>query len=130
MSKGASLIRVGIAYVIAFAVAAAWLGWGPSTDRLWLDTLIADLLATLAIFGFSRFYKNSSFYDAYWSVIPPAIFIYWWAETGAEGDRLWLILLVIAVWAIRLTGNWIYGWPGMHHEDWRYPMFRERAGRW
>ena len=85
MTKNASLVRVLIAYVVAFAAAAAWLAWGPSTDKLWLDTLIADLIATLVIFGFSRAYKNSSFYDAYWSVIPPAIFIYWWIETDAEG---------------------------------------------
>lgn len=129
MSKNASLVRVLVAYVIAFAAAGAWLAWGPSTDKLWLDTLIADLVATLVIFGFSRAYKNSSFYDAYWSVVPPAIFVYWWIETEAEGARLWLVLLVIAAWAIRLTGNWIFNWPGMHHEDWRYPMLKENAGR-
>ena len=129
MSKNASLIRVLIAYVVCFAAAGAWLAWGPSTDKLWLDTLIADLVATLVIFGFSRAYKNSSFYDAYWSVVPPAIFIYWWIETGADGARLWLVLLVIMAWAIRLTGNWIFNWPGMHHEDWRYPMLKENAGK-
>jgi steroid 5-alpha reductase family enzyme len=40
-----------------------------------------------------------------------------------------LVFVVIAVWAVRLTGNWVYGFPGLHHEDWRYPMFKERAGR-
>ena len=129
MTKNASLVRVLIAYVACFAAAAAWLNWGPSTDKLWLDTLIADLIATLVIFGFSRAYKNSSFYDAYWSVIPPAIFIYWWIETDAEGARLWLVLLVMVAWAIRLTGNWIFNWPGMEHEDWRYPMLKENAGK-
>ena len=129
MSKNASLIRVLIAYVIAFAAAGAWLAWGPTTDKLWLDTLIADVVATVVIFVFSRAYKNSSFYDAYWSVVPPAIFVYWWIETEAEGARLWLVLLVISAWAIRLTGNWIFNWPGMHHEDWRYPMLKEQAGK-
>ncbi len=129
MTKSASLIRVTIAYLVAFAVAGAWLWLGPSADRLWLDTLVANLMATLVIFAFSRAYNNSSFYDAYWSVIPPAIFIYWWVETEAEGARLWLVLLVIAVWAVRLTGNWIFNWPGMHHEDWRYPMLKEQAGK-
>ena len=28
-----------------------------------------------------------------------------------------------------LTGNWVYGFPGLHHEDWRYPLLREGAGR-
>jgi steroid 5-alpha reductase family enzyme len=37
---------------------------------------------------------------------------------------------VVVLWAIRLTGNWVYAFPGLHHEDWRYPMFKEQAGRW
>ena len=130
-SKGASLAIVTVAYVIAVAVGLAWLIWGPTTDRLWLDTLIADLLATLVIFAFSRAYRNSSFYDAYWSVIPPLLLFYWWWESVPYIDalRCTLVTVVVMLWAIRLTGNWIRGFPGLHHEDWRYPMFRERAGR-
>ena len=108
-------------------------GWGgdPTTGRLWLDTLIADVLATLVVFGFSRAYRNSSFYDAYWSVIPPLLLFYWWIEAGPDVDalRCTLVAVVVVLWAIRLTFNWIRGFPGLHHEDWRYPMFRERAGR-
>ena len=70
MSKAKSLTLVGIAYVVAIAVGAAWLVWGVHTGGLWLDTLVADVLATLVIFAFSRLYGNSTFYDAYWSVIP------------------------------------------------------------
>ena len=73
MGKSRSLAIVTVAYVLAVAAAAAWLIWGPSTGRLWLDTFIADVIATLVVFGFSRAYRNSSFYDAYWSVIPPLL---------------------------------------------------------
>ncbi|MBJ7385602.1 MAG: DUF1295 domain-containing protein, partial [Mycolicibacterium sp.] len=129
-SKAASLAIVTLAYVIAIAVAAAWLIWGPTTDRLWLDTLIADLLATLVVFAFSRAYRNSSFYDAYWSVIPPLLLFYWWSQAGPGVDELRAVLVatVVMLWAVRLTGNWVYAFPGLHHEDWRYPMFRDRAG--
>lgn len=131
VSKARSLTLVTTAYVLAIAVAAAWLVWGPTTGMLWLDTLIADLLATLVVFGFSRRYRNSSFYDAYWSVIPPLLLFFWWADSGAaEPWRIWLLATLVVVWAVRLTGNWVYSFPGLHHEDWRYPMFRERAGRW
>jgi cytochrome b len=34
MSKARSLLVVAGAYVLAIAVAAAWLCWGPSTDRV------------------------------------------------------------------------------------------------
>ncbi|MFC7674640.1 DUF1295 domain-containing protein [Mycolicibacterium sp. GCM10028919] len=131
-SKAASLAIVTLAYVVAIAVAAAWLIWGPTTGRLWLDTLVADLLATLVVFAFSRAYRNSSFYDAYWSVIPPLLLFYWWSQAGPGVDELRAVLVatVVVLWAIRLTGNWVYAFPGLHHEDWRYPMFRDRAGRW
>lgn len=130
ISKSRSLGVVTAAYVVAVAVAVAWLWLGPSTDRLWLDTLIADLLATVTIFVFSRAYRNSSFYDAYWSVIPPLLLFYWWyRSTDVDLLRVWLITVVVMLWAIRLTANWVYAFPGLHHEDWRYPMFKQRAGR-
>lgn len=131
MNKTRSLVIVTVAYVIAVGVGAAWLAWGPSTGRLWLNTLIADLLATMAIFVFSRAYRNSSFYDAYWSVIPPLLLFYWWSQAapGVDQLRCWLVAIVVVLWAIRLTANWVYAFPGLHHEDWRYPMFKERAGQ-
>lgn len=131
MSKAASLTRVLLAYVVAIAVGAAWLYLGLDTDHLWLDGLIADLLATLVIFGFSRLHHNSSFYDAYWSVLPPLLAIYWWSESTPDVNetRAWLVIGVILVWAIRLTGNWIYAFPGLHHEDFRYAQLREGKGR-
>ena len=128
-SKGRSLAIVTVAYLIAVAVGFAWLLWGPATGRLWLDTLIADILATLVVFAFSRAYRNSSFYDAYWSVIPPLLLFYWWSQGDGDPVRTWLITVLVVVWAVRLTANWVYAFPGLHHEDWRYPMFRERAGR-
>jgi steroid 5-alpha reductase family enzyme len=129
-SKAQSLALVALAYVIAIAVGAAWLAWGVHTGRLLLDTLIADLLATLVIFVFSRAYGNSSFYDAYWSVIPPVLLFYWWSQSGVQQLRCWLMAAVVLLWAIRLTANWLYSFPGLHHEDWRYPMFRKKAGGW
>ena len=131
MSKAASLARVCAAYAVAIAVGGAWLALGPRTDHLWLDGLIADLLATLVIFGFSRRYANSSFYDAYWSVIPPLLIGWWWSQAGdgASDTRALLVMLVVVVWAVRLTANWVYAFPGLHHEDWRYPLLKQKAGR-
>lgn len=131
MTKSASLARVCLAYAVALAVAVAWLAWGPSTGSLLGDSLVADLLATLVIFGFSRWHHNSSFYDAYWSVAPPLLVGWWWSQSpDADDTRAWLVMLVVVVWAVRLTANWVYAFPGLHHEDWRYPMLRARAGRY
>jgi steroid 5-alpha reductase family enzyme len=130
MSKAQSLTRVCVAYAVAILVGAAWLYRGPDTGRLWLDGLIADLLATLAIFGFSRLHHNSSFYDAYWSVLPPLLAVYWWSESTPDVNdvRAWLVVGVVLFWAIRLTGNWVHAFPGFPHEDWRYPMLKDGKG--
>jgi len=127
MTKPRSLALVTAAYVAAIAVAAEWLAWGPSTGRLWLDTLAADVVATLVVFAFSRAYGNSSFYDAYWSVIPPVLTVYWWSQAGSTHLRCWLVTALVLVWSIRLTANWVYGFAGLHHEDWRYAMLRDRG---
>jgi steroid 5-alpha reductase family enzyme len=130
MTKPRSLALVAVAYVVAIAVGAGWLAWGPATGKLWLDTLVADVLATLLVFAFSRRYRNSSFYDAYWSVIPPLLTFYWWSQAHAPQLRCWLVAVLVTIWSIRLTANWVRAFPGLHHEDWRYEMFREQAGRW
>ena len=135
MAKARALLLVTVAYVVAVAVAAVWLAWGPRTGGLWLDTLIADVLATLVVFAFSRAYRNSSFYDAYWSVVPPLLFGYWWWQgpVGLHGPgalRCWLLAVLIGYWAVRLTANWVHGFAGLHHEDWRYAILRQGAGRW
>ncbi len=132
MSAADSWVRICAAYVAALGVAALWLVAGPDSGRLRLDALVADLLATLVIFGASRMHRNSSFYDAYWSVAPPLLAAYWWLAGGDGVDpvRAAMVLVLVLVWAVRLTANWASTFPGLHHEDWRYPLLRQRAGRW
>lgn len=127
MSK--DLWKILWAYVVA--IAAGWavlvaLPWEP----LW-RALAADLVATLVIFAYSRAYRNSSFYDAYWSVIPPLLAVYWLVAAGPELNqtRAWLVTALVTLWAVRLTWNWASHWTGMGHEDWRYAPLREKAGR-
>ena len=131
MSRSASFARVGVAYVVAIAAAALWLWLGPRTATALWDAAIADAIATVVVFAFSRIHGNSSFYDAYWSVIPPLLVGWWWwrSEVGADDLTAWVVTVVVLIWAVRLTANWAIGFPGLHHEDWRYPMLRARAGR-
>jgi steroid 5-alpha reductase family enzyme len=35
-----------------------------------------------------------------------------------------VVLLLVAAWAVRLTGNWMIGWRGFTQEDWRYVDMR------
>ena len=134
--KLTGLLHMTLAYVVTLGV--GWitllaLGQSPIWDMFW-----ADIAATVAIFIFSRLYKNSSFYDAYWSVIPPLIALYWALEATAieatavavDGTRAWLVIVLVWLWGIRLTINWATYWPGLEHEDWRYGPIKTNAGKW
>ena len=130
MSKSRALVLVTISYVMALAAGWATIVYAPIEDPLWL-TFVADAVATVVIFGWSYAYDNSSFYDAYWSVIPPAVVLYWatLAEPVAPELRIAGVLLVTLVWGARLTYNWARGWTGLDHEDWRYVDFRTQFPR-
>ena len=120
------LIAYAVAGVVALITAAS-VGW---THPLAV-AFAADVAATVAIFAFSRAFDNSSFYDAYWSVAPPFLALYFCAVAvpGVSGGRQVLVVALVGWWAVRLTYNWYRGWTGLHHEDWRYvDLRRSTAG--
>jgi steroid 5-alpha reductase family enzyme len=119
-----------MSYLLCIGAAAALL-YGLNIAQPW-DALIADVVATLVIFAYSRRYRNSSFYDAYWSVIPPLLALYWMYGHAAQATgnpRALIVTALVCLWAIRLTTNWAVHWGGLKHEDWRYPLIRARAGK-
>lgn len=119
----------GWIFIAYLACCGAGLAWLLATDGdILLNSLIADIIATVVIFIFSRAFRNSSFYDAYWSVIPPLFLLYWWLTREADTSllRYWLVSLPVWFWAIRLTWNWGKHWQGLGHEDWRYTMLKNR----
>lgn len=75
------------------------------------------------LFVASQIAGNGSTFDAWWSVMPPALAI-WFAVVvdgdGGSGSRRWLVAALAVLWGLRLTANWAIGWTGLAHEDWRY----------
>jgi len=128
--KKRGLILVSLAYASALAAAWATLAFVPIEGLLY-RTLAADVVATLVIFGWSVSHDNSSFYDAYWSLAPIAIVIYWMSGLEASEPTLRTlgVFLIVTGWGLRLTFNWARGWTGLDHEDWRYRNFREASPR-
>jgi steroid 5-alpha reductase family enzyme len=95
--------------------------------------LAADVAATLVVFAFSVALDNSSVYDPYWSVAPFPIGLYfalhWQRAFVLSNPRAVLVLTLVAVWGVRLTHNFLRGWQGLEHEDWRYADMRQKTGR-
>jgi steroid 5-alpha reductase family enzyme len=123
---------VGFAYVVALLVASAVVQAVPASWHPLASLALADTAATLAVFVFSRAYDNTSVYDPYWSVAPVAIAGWLALGPGAARGldaRGALILTLVAAYGARLTWNWVRGWAGLTHEDWRYVGLREQTGR-
>jgi len=117
-----------LAYVLALAVA---IGIGyllHNQMHIIAVVLIADIFATLVIYVFSHIFKNTSLYDPYWSLAPIPIALFWMvysdSHTSLSVTQI-IVLVIVALYGIRLTLNWIRGWQGLKHEDWRYTKYRD-----
>lgn len=117
-----------IAFVYALATAVGLVTYRALALDWWLGLLIADAVATVVTFVFSLIFNNASVYDPYWSVQPPVILV-----AFVIGGRLTvlgaLLLVVVSIWAIRLTANWAYTFSNLYHQDWRYTMLKQKTGK-
>jgi len=46
-----------------------------------------------------------------------------------QNPRLVILFALLLVYSYRLTSNFLQGWKGLKHEDWRYVYFREKSGK-
>jgi len=127
-TKTKGLLTVLFAYISAIGLGYFSISFTLHLGDM-LQVFIADIIATFVIYGFSVAYKNSSFYDPYWSVIPPFILLFWiWKQDFVLSGTSSLLIYAMLFWSIRLTTNWIKTWEGLHHEDWRYIDMRKNLG--
>ncbi len=126
--KTKGLLTVLTAYVIAVILGFISLKFSSNLSSM-MQILIADIIATFVIYSFSVYFKNSSFYDPYWSVIPPFIAFFWLAKSNYVINTPSILLMTaVLFWSLRLTYNWMKTWDGLHHEDWRYIDMRNNLG--
>ncbi len=92
-----------------------------------VQAAVADVVATLVVFVGSRIMRNSSIYDPYWSVVPPALAALWMHPGGWTPVEIMVAVLVLW-WGARLTLNWIRRWRGLRDEDFRYQGLKSDAG--
>lgn len=131
MSPSKSYLPEVILFYLAIGL-SGWIAyyWSDGFNTM-LRFLIADLVMTVVAYGFSLYKKNSSVYDPYWTVIPFFFVVMWWVlYPSGWGSAQYAVAIVISFWSWRLTHNWYRGFPGWHHEDWRYVNFRKQFGKY
>jgi steroid 5-alpha reductase family enzyme len=129
-NKVIGLVIMTIAYVVSLGAGIFAVRSIIATDPFW-QFGIADFVATLVIFAFSFVFRNSSFYDPYWSV-KPAVVAVWlgvFTASGADPNRLRMVVVLMLIYGARLTWNWARGWTGLNHEDWRYEDLARKTGK-
>ncbi|MBY8990309.1 MAG: DUF1295 domain-containing protein [Candidatus Lokiarchaeota archaeon] len=130
-----NLIKAYIVVVCSYALAffvAILVGMMTITFHPLVMILFADLAATLVIFVISTIIKNTSLYDPYWNIAPLVIgfyFLIFLEGPKLDNIRYIIVFILVAIWSIRLTYNWLRGWRGLKHEDWRYMYYRDKMGK-
>ena len=124
--KVKSLIICLLVYV--FALAISILICSNIVLNQWVIVLIAHIIATVIVFIASSLFKNSSFYDPFWSIVPIPIVIYvsfWPDSENLDYEKIFLFFIPVLYWGIRLTYNWARRWEGLYDEDFRYEDLKE-----
>jgi steroid 5-alpha reductase family enzyme len=131
MEKSKGILWQCIAYTLAVIAAVLTFQLLPEYHLI-IKFLLADIVATVIIFIFSRITNNSSFYDPFWSlqpiVIALALFLFFISDTDRTG-RPMVVLVLIAMWGLRLTYNFLRGWKGLKQQDWRYEELAAKHGK-
>lgn len=128
-SRATGFALVALAYVVSagaalFAATSAPFGFD-------LNLGFASLVMTLVLFAASFVAQNSSYFDPYWTVAP-ALACGWLAfeaQPGTSDVRAAVVSVLVLIWAIRLTLNWVRTWGGPGHEDWRYVEIQKKTGK-
>ncbi len=134
-----------VAYLLVFSI-TWWVTFQNFPDNSLIRLAFLFAYAATGIFVFSFILNNSSMFDPYWSVMPVFLLIWlffhpeghWWQVSvdapAVSGHwlvfvRLIIVFLLVLSWGARLTWNFLRGWKGLEHEDWRYTDLRKKTGK-
>ena len=101
----------------------------PDLVEPFLTLFICDIVATAVIWIFGIFLKTASIYDPYWSVQPPIIYLSTMIIFNNFNLGTILFFIMILIWSIRLTTNFIITFNDIRYIDWRYKELKEKTGK-
>ena len=123
-NKIIGLLLFAFFYAVAYSI-----GYYCSTfvKEFTLRLFVFDVAATLVIYLLSLPIKNSSLYDAYWSLTPFVMITYLLFTCNHINIYHYIAYTVFAVWSFRLTVNWIVTFEDIKWVDWRSKQIKEKA---
>ena len=91
--------------------------------------LIVDVSATIFVWLMGVIFKTASMYDPYWSL--QTLFFYLGMLIYFNNFNWFTLvpLIIISLYSIRLTANFIIGFHDLTYVDWRYKMLANKSGK-
>ncbi len=125
-SRLIGFIIIGIIYILSTVLQIILFNI-LSIENLYIKILIADIAATVFVFVFSLIFNNSSIYDPYWSVEPAVVLILLMTHNKMNYPIVISFAIVVFLWSVRLTANWVTTFKNLNKQDWRYTMLKEKT---
>ncbi len=116
-------------YIIAYVFGLFSFILIPDSVNIILKLFISDVVATVVVWIFGIFLRTASIYDPYWSIQTPAIYITLLIYYGNYNVGNIIFLLLILLWAIRLTANFIITFNNITYIDWRYSDIKNKTNK-
>ena len=95
----------------------------------YLNILVVDVIATVIVWLGGVLLRTASAYDPYWSIQTLIIYTFIVSKHNNWNFATISLFVVIFVYSLRLTMNFIVGFHSLSYVDWRYKMLKERSGK-
>lgn len=96
-----------------------------------LRLFVFDVISTFIIYLLSLVIKNSSLYDAYWSLTPWVMLTYLIILNYTNLNIYhYIVYIFFSFWSFRLTLNWIITFENRKWIDWRYQDLKAKSNKY
>ncbi len=100
-------------------------------ENIILRLFVFDVISTFIIYLLSLVIKNSSLYDAYWSLTPWVMLTYLIILNYTNLNIYhYIVYIVFSFWSFRLTLNWIITFENRKWIDWRYQDLKAKSNKY
>ena len=95
----------------------------------YLNILVVDVIATVIVWFGGVLLRTASAYDPYSSIQTLIIYTFIVSKHNNWNFATISLFVVIFVYSLRLTMNFIVGFHSLSYVDWRYKMLKEKSGK-
>ena len=130
MKRLVGLLSLFILYALATVAAVVLFTVFEKTGmNEYINILIVDVIATVIVWLGGVLLRTASAYDPYWSIQTLVIYTFLVFKHNNWNFATSALFVVILIYSLRLTINFVIGFHSLEYVDWRYKMLKEKSGK-